>query len=291
VSLQQALQRLAANPVPVLAGGTDFYPALQDEAPPSDVIDITGLSELQGITAHAQDWRIGAAATWTEVLKADLPAAFDGLRAAAREVGSVQIQNKATVVGNVCNASPAADGVPALLALNASVELQRMDATRLVPLQEFISGVRSTVRQPDELVTAIRVPMCSNTQQSTFVKLGARRYLVISIAMLAVNLECDAAGKVTQAAIAIGACSPVAVRLAELESAIIGLTVHDASEQASVWQENIARAHLRELAPIDDVRGSAHYRQQVVRTLLQRTLAEVAQRCTQLPSVHNGNAV
>jgi len=290
VSLQQALQRLAVKPLPVLAGGTDFYPALLDAAPPLDVIDVTQLTELHGISVDAEAWRIGAAVSWTDLLQTDLPAAFDALKNAAREVGSVQIQNRATIVGNVCNASPAADGIPALLALNASVELQTMHAMRIVPLNEFIIGVRQTQLAPNELVTAIRIPMCSNTQQSAFVKLGARRYLVISIAMLAVNLDCDDRGRITHAAISVGACSPVALRLRDLESDLIGRSVHEAVEFNSPWQQCVAKTSLHELAPIDDVRGSAAYRRHAVRTLLQRTLTNVAQRCAQLPSVQSGQA-
>ncbi|TGT02573.1 xanthine dehydrogenase family protein subunit M, partial [Mesorhizobium sp. M2D.F.Ca.ET.171.01.1.1] len=97
------------------------------------------------------------------------------------EVGSVQIQNVASVAGNLCNASPAADGVPALLVLDAEVELRSTKATRQLPLGEFILGNRSTALQPGEMVTAIRVPKRSAVGASAFVKLGARRYLVISI--------------------------------------------------------------------------------------------------------------
>ena len=121
--LSEALQLLARAPRPVLAGGTDFYPSRVARALPAEVLDITGLRELRGISAKNGHWRIGAATTWTEILEADLPPLFDGLKLAAREVGGAQIQNAGTVAGNLCNASPAADGVPPLLALDASLEL------------------------------------------------------------------------------------------------------------------------------------------------------------------------
>ena len=107
----------------ILAGGTDFYPALGAKPLRENVLDINGLAELRGIAETPAHIVIGARTTWTDIVRAPLPPAFDALKQAAREVGSVQIQNAGTVAGNICNASPAADGVPALLVLDAEVEL------------------------------------------------------------------------------------------------------------------------------------------------------------------------
>jgi len=123
-SLDAALALLEGGGV-LLAGGTDVYPALRDGAPPAAMIDLTGVAALRGISRDGRGWRIGAATTWTDVIRADLPPSFDGLKLAAREVGSVQIQNAGTVAGNICNASPAADGVPALLTLEAAIRTMR----------------------------------------------------------------------------------------------------------------------------------------------------------------------
>ena len=271
MSLELALQRLSEGAVPVIAGGTDFYPALLDQPAPLALIDITEFDELKTIDVSDNGWRIGAAVTWTDIIRADLPPAFDALKSAAKEVGSVQIQNRATLVGNICNASPAADGVPALLALNASVELQTATSTRLVPLSEFITGVRTTVCQSDELITAIHVPNLSSTERSTFAKLGARKYLVISIAMLAVNIDFDESGKCSRCAIAVGSCSPVAKRLNQLEQSLLGVSVTQHGE----IRQLIDASTLNELSPIDDVRGSADYRLAVVRSVLQRSVSAV----------------
>ena len=121
--LEEALSALARPPATVLAGGTDFYPARVGRAIDEDVLDIGGIDVLRGITAGPAGWRLGATTTWSELLEADLPPLFDGLKQAAREVGGRQIQNAGTLAGNLCNASPAADGVPGLLALDAEVEL------------------------------------------------------------------------------------------------------------------------------------------------------------------------
>src|SRR5690606_31706996 len=121
-SLEEALQALA-RPFAVLAGGTDFYPVRVGRAVTEDVLDITGIAALRGISETSAGWRLGATSSWGELIEADLPPMFDGLKQAAREVGGRQIQNTGTIAGNVCNASPAADGVPALLALDSEVEL------------------------------------------------------------------------------------------------------------------------------------------------------------------------
>src|SRR5205814_5941824 len=128
----------------ILAGGTDFYPALGERLPQGDVIDITALREIRGISVEPTYFRIGGLTTWTEIVRTPLPRCFDALKAAAREIGSVQIQNRGTVAGNLCNASPAADGVPPLLALDAEVELASAAGKRRLALAEFITGNRKT---------------------------------------------------------------------------------------------------------------------------------------------------
>src|SRR6202035_3905975 len=125
--------------------------------------------------------RIGGLTTWTEIVRTPMPRCFDALKSAAREIGGIQIQNRGTVAGNLCNASPAADSVPPLLALDAEVELVSAAGPRRMPLAEFIVGNRKTARQPNEILSQILVPRTVENAASTFLKLGARRYLVISI--------------------------------------------------------------------------------------------------------------
>lgn len=281
MSLQQALTLLSESHCPVVAGGTDFYPSLQDQAPPLDVIDITQFNELKQVEQVDGHWRIGAGVTWSQVVKSDLPPAFDALKAGALEVGSIQIQNRATIVGNVCNASPAADGMPALLALDAQVECQSLSGTRIIALSEFVKGVRHTDREANELVTALLIPERANTERSAFKKLGARRYLVISAAMVAVNVDSDVHGIVQRCAIAVGSCSPVATRLSGLEQMLVGMAANDTAG----FMEAVSQHDYQELAPIDDVRGSKAYRYSVVKTLVGRTLNHA---CSQL--IQPGNA-
>jgi CO/xanthine dehydrogenase FAD-binding subunit len=256
----------------VLAGGTDVFPSLGDRPLSGPVLDISGLAEIRGIQFTPEHIVFGARTTWTEVIAAPLPCGFDGLKAAAREVGSVQIQNAATIAGNLCNASPAADGVAALLALDAEVTLSSRSNSRTLPLSEFVLGNRKTARRPDELLTSIRVPRRVENAHSTFLKLGARRYLVISIVMVAANLVVDSAGDIREARICVGSCSAAALRLVELERALIGRPARPGLRQIATV------GHLAKLSPIDDVRATAEYRRDAAATLVGRALEACAQK-------------
>ena len=170
--IPDALEALARQPLMVVAGGTDFYPARVGKPLDEDILDVSALFGLKQIQETKQDFRIGARVTWTDVIRTDLPAYFDGLKQAAVTVGGVQTQNAGTLCGNICNASPAADSVPNLLALNAQVELSSTSGIRTLPLDEFILGNRQTARRPEELVTGLVIPKPSGQARSSFEKLG-----------------------------------------------------------------------------------------------------------------------
>jgi len=266
-TLSDALTLLAGGDAKIVAGCTDFFPMLGDRQAPPRLLDISSLPEMRGIARAQTGWTIGASTTWTDIARADLPPAFDGLKTAAREVGSLQIQNAGTVGGNLCNASPAADGVAPLLTLDATLELRSATRSRLIALSDFITGVRQTDLRPDELVFAIHIPDLPETAVSSFLKLGSRKYLVISIAMVAALVALDDAGRITEARVAVGACSAVAQRLPGLEAAIIGQTADQLTQQNDIWSQ-----HLAPLSPIADVRGSADYRLDAAAELCKRAL-------------------
>ncbi len=272
-TLDAALHVLARDGGQILSGGTDFFPALGDRPAPERVIDISALSEIKGIAVEADHIRIGGLATWSQLVATPLPRCFDGLKSAAREIGGIQIQNRGTVAGNLCNASPAADSVPPLLTLDAEVELVSEAGTRRLPLSNFIVGNRKTVLRPDEILANVFVPRTLDDATSAFLKLGARRYLVISIAMVAAVLKADDAGRIAQARIAVGSCSAAARRLTALEQALVGLRVR--SGLGAVPQAE----HLAELSPIDDVRASATYRNDAALTLVGRALDACVGSC------------
>ena len=264
-SLTEALDILAGGDVRLVAGGTDFYPALPAGGPRQSLLDVTRVAGLRGVARTDGGWRIGAATRWSDIARADLPPVFDGLKAAAREVGSLQIQNAGTVAGNICNASPAADGMPPLLTLEAEVEVASALGTRRLPLDAFVTGVRAVALNPGEMVAALHLPALPEGATGVFSKLGSRSYLVISIAMVAMVLRLDGAGRFDVARVAVGACSPVARRLSALERALVG-TVPGEVE--------VTEEHLAGLAPIDDVRGSGAYRLEAVAEMIGRMLRE-----------------
>jgi CO/xanthine dehydrogenase FAD-binding subunit len=274
--LNAALGALASGapggaPWVIVAGATDHYPARVGRAPVEDVLDVTAIGGLRGVTEVDRGWRIGALTTWTDLVETPLPPLFDGLKAAALAVGGLQIQARATVAGNVCNASPAADGIPNLLALDAEVELASGSTVRNVPVGGFVVGNRRTVRAPDELVTGLFVPapITGTIVRSAFEKLGSRAYLVISIAMVAAVVEIATDGTIARARVAVGACSEVAQRLPSLEAALGGAPA--TPESAAIARPE----HLSGLSPIDDVRGSAAYRREAALELVRRALRRV----------------
>ena len=275
--LGEALSHLRGGGWTVLAGGTDLYPAWAGRAVDASLLDISGLDSLRGISQEPGETgallRIGALTTWTDLVRARLPRALDALVMAAREVGGAQIQNRGTLGGNLCNASPAADGVPALLALDARVELASAGGVRSLALADYVLGNRRTARRADELLTAVLLPLRGPAMRSLFLKLGHRRYLVISIAMAGLALEADAQGRIARCAVAVGACSAAAQRLPQLEARLLGLPVDEVARGA---QPLLDDGVLAPLSPIDDVRGTATYRREAVSRLLARGLAELA---------------
>ena len=264
-TLREATEALAEGGR-VLAGGTDIFPALGVLPVRDKLIDITRVRELREIELASDQIRIGGAVTWSEIAAASLPRCFDALRAAAREIGGVQVQNRGTIAGNLCNASPAADSVPCLLILDAEVELTSASGVRRLPLEKFIVGNRKTSRRPDEIVSSVIVPVTVADAPSVFLKLGARRYLVISISMVAAVLSEDGNGRIGDARVAVGSCSAVAQRLPELERSLAGRPRRRGLGSVA------CAAHLASLSPIDDVRASAAYRVDATLTLIRRAL-------------------
>lgn len=262
-TLQEALACLAAGGR-VLAGGTDLYPGAGARLA-GPVVDLGRVPGLSGIAADGQGLRIGALTSWAAVAGADLPPACAALQQAARQVGGRQIQTAGTVGGNLCNASPAADGVPPLLALGAGVELVSAAGRRLLPLPDFLLAPRRTALQQGEVLAALVLPAAGLAGVSRFEKLGVRAHLVISIVSVAVRL-CLAGGQITEAAVAIGSCAPVARRLPAVEAALLGPARGAAGR---IDAAGVAAA----LAPIDDMRAPAAYRLRAAAELTRRAVS------------------
>ena len=264
-SMTEALRCVAEGGWRVLAGGTDLYPGAGTQLA-GPVLDLGDIAALSGIERDA-GLRIGAATPWAAIAEADLPPACRALQQAARQVGGRQVQVAGTIGGNLCNASPAADGVPPLLALEAEVELVSATGRRRLPLGDFLLGPRRTALLPGELLAAVLIPERALRGRSAFVKLGARSHLVISIVMVGARLGIED-GRVVQASVAVGSCSPVAVRLPAVEAALVGASVAEALDRVVVADVQAA------LSPIDDVRATAGYRRAAAVELVRRAVAE-----------------
>ena len=188
------------------------------------------------------------------------------LKECSLQIGSQQIQNLGTIGGNLCNASPAADGVPCLLSLDASIELLSVNGKRILKLEDFIKGSRKTELQNNEILSAILIPKEAEIGRSSFLKLGARKYLVISIAMIAckLNLEKDI---ISDIAISVGSCSAVAKRIKSLENLLIGKSIKDELTTIILNYD-----YENYLSPINDIRGTNTYRLKASKVLVKDTI-------------------
>ena len=255
----------------ILAGGTDLLVQMKSGArEPGTIVDVKKIPEMMSITEKNGAFTIGAAAPAAVIGEhKKLKKTWPGVVEAINLIGSTQVQGRASAGGNLCNASPAADGVPALLALGAEIELVSRGGKRRLALSDFILGPRKIALRPDEIASALLIPKPKGAAHSSFVKLGARKYLVISIVMAAGYLDV-VGSRIVEARVAVGSCSPVALRLPALEAALKG----------EVAISNLARLvkpeHLAPLAPIDDVRASADYRAEAALVAVRRLLSELA---------------
>lgn len=267
-SLLQATTLLAENPeARALAGGTDLLVDLRERRQaPRLLIDIAELPELRGIETEGAATRVGGGVTVGEIRASAVVAArLPALHEAARDFADYLTRNKATLGGNLANASPGADLAVPLLALDAEVVLTGPSGERVVPLDGFLVGPRRTVLRPGELVRAVVVPAAGGRQ--SWYKLGLKRGGAIAVVSVATRLVLDPAGRSTVARIALGAVAPRPFRATAAESVLVG--VAPAARHVARAAELAAAA----AQPISDVRGSADYRRAMVGTLVARALA------------------
>lgn len=265
-SLDEVLQLLDESLYTVLAGGTDVYPARVGKPLPERVVDLSLVENLRGIVFQEGFWRIGATTTWSDIVNAKLPTGFECLQQAAKQIGAVQVQNAGTISGNLCTASPAGDSIPALMALDAEVELMSVSGVRRLKIEDFIAGYRKTVLQTNEIVTSINVPSESANSTSAFEKFGTRAYLVISLVMVATSVRRNSEGKIKDLRICVGACSPVAKRIRTLENRLVkGGESKQSLDQITIEDFSI-------LSPIDDIRCSSEYRFELLPVLVKQAL-------------------
>ncbi len=269
-TLAGALGALAADPgAMVLAGGTDLLVEINmGHRKPTTVLSVVRVPELRSWSydPRAGTVRIGAAVTYAEVMEQPLATLLPALAQAARTVGSPQIRNAATVGGNVATSSPAGDGLPVLAALDAVVHLASVAGTRDVPFAEFATAPKRNVRKPDELITAISVPVLTGWQG--YSKVGVRNAMVIATATACLAVD-EPAGQVR---LALGSVGPVIIRAGAAEAF--------AAASIDIGSRRVGDAVVREFAalaaaaarPIDDHRSTAEYRRHAIGVLAGRLL-------------------
>jgi CO/xanthine dehydrogenase FAD-binding subunit len=274
-SVADAVQLMLADPnARVLAGGTDLL--IQFRAgvrQPSAFVDVKYIPELVTIAERADSIRIGASVAAAAISEhAALSQLWPGLVEAAHLIGSTQIQGRASLGGNLCNASPAADSTCALIVNRAQCVIAGPSGERRVPVEEFCTAPGRTVLQPGEILVSLELPRPSARTSDAYLRLIPRSEMDIAIAGAGVSITVDASGVCTAARVAVGAVAPTAVLVPGAGAALVGSRLDD---DALGRAADAARAVAR---PIDDKRGTVAYRRQVVGVLVKRAAAKATER-------------
>jgi CO/xanthine dehydrogenase FAD-binding subunit len=254
----------------MIAGGTDLMVGLNAKSlAAEEFIDIWRLNELRGIDDEGETIRIGALTTYTQLIRSPLiQLSVPALVEASRTIGAIQIQNRGTVGGNIVNASPAGDSLPVLLAFDAEVEIGSIRGVRRVSFNNFYTGYRQTVMEPDEILLAVRLRKSKPSERSFFFKVGTRRAQAISKVVMAVKVGTTGA-EINSISIALGSVAPVVLRAFRTESLLTSAILN-----AAIIEEARRTVSL-DIAPITDVRSTEHYRRTVTGNVLARVLSRL----------------
>ncbi|MDC0343686.1 xanthine dehydrogenase family protein subunit M [bacterium] len=267
-SVEDAVQMLATQTgeCRILAGGTDLLVRMRSGfSEPDAVMDIKRIDDLRRITREHGGFRIGAAVSGAEMAEdSDLVAAWPGVVEAAGLIGSTQIQGRATMAGNLCNASPAADSVPAMVAAKAIARLAGPDGVRDVPVADVPTSPGKTSLRAGEFVTSIFLPARPAHASDAYLRFIPRTEMDIAVVGCGVSLTLDAHGTCTDASVALGAVAPTVIEVPEAAQALIGTSLDDAALEA------LAKACSGAASPISDKRGTVEFRTHVAGVLAKR---------------------
>ncbi|HEX4893430.1 MAG TPA: xanthine dehydrogenase family protein subunit M [Hyphomicrobiaceae bacterium] len=271
-TIEEAVRCVGDGATPI-AGGTDLIPRLRDgRKPVRHVVDLKHVPGLLAIERQADgSWRLGAAASIRGMANHErFSAEHRALVASARLIGSVQIQSRATLAGNLCNAAPSADAVPLLIALGASAEIAGPKGRRLVPVEEVPTGPGRTSLQSSELLTALVLPASGPQTAACYLRMTPRREMDIAIAGAGIAFTLDAKGIISRARVVLAAVAPTPLRATEAEAMLVG------AKPSAMLFDAAGLTAAREAKPISDMRGSADYRREIVAVLTRRALAAAA---------------
>jgi CO/xanthine dehydrogenase FAD-binding subunit len=275
---QQAISDGAASSW--LAGGTDLLVGIRLGArDPARVVDLKKIPELTSIQIDETSVRIGAATSAFDVLhNSEVPALFPGLAEALDLIGSTQIQGRCSAGGNLCNASPAADSIPALIANGAQCRILGPDGERMLAVEDFVVGPNQNALAPGELLVELILPRPAAGTSDAYLRLTPRTEMDIAVAGAGVSVTLDNSGTCTAARVAIGAVAPTALLVGAAAEALVGSQLDQATIDAAVAAVRAAAA------PISDKRGTAEYRTHVVGVLVSRALVKAQDRITEARS-------
>jgi CO/xanthine dehydrogenase FAD-binding subunit len=272
-SLAEALRLLATlDEAKPFTGGTDLVPLLREAAcRPSNLVDLNRVTELNYIRENSGFICIGATATHSQVAASPIAAKAPALLHAVSRIGSPQVRNRATIAGNLCNASPAADSAPPLLVHEAEVTIRSLEETRIIPLAKLFAGPKLNSLEPDELVTEIRLRTPPKGSGSSFKRIGRRKAFTLSVVSAAAYVEMNG-GKVGEARLAFGSVAETPVRAPDVEEMLRGKAL------TAKLMDRAAESVKAAVSPITDIRGTAEYRRDMCGVLMKRALAEAAER-------------
>jgi len=267
-STKEAVKLLGAakGKVHVMAGGTDLLVRMKGGyTEPDAIVDIKRIGALKKIARAGKGWRIGAAVSAAEMGEdKGLKKAWPGVVEAANLIGSTQVQGRATIAGNLCNASPAADSVPAMAAVGAKAVIASAKGKRKVAVEKLVKGPGKTVLKKSEFVESIELPEKKKRMGDAYLRFIPRTEMDIAVVGVGICLTLDAKGKCTAARVALGAVGPTVIVSAKAAKALVGTTVDDAALDA------LAKACAAEAKPIDDKRGTKEFRKHIAGVLARR---------------------
>jgi carbon-monoxide dehydrogenase medium subunit len=275
-SLDEALTELShsGTDVKVIAGGTDLVLNMKKKnILPPRVISLHNLKELDFTKTQDSTIRIGALSRHADLAANPLLRShFPILCEAVGLIGSWQIRNVGTIGGNICNASPAADSVPALLVLDAQVILASKSAENKIPLDAFFTGPGESVLEPDQILKEIVIKLPQHPSAGCYLKLRRRKAVDVSLAGVAFQAQTGADGKtLTKVGIALGGVAPTSIRVAEAEAVLVGLSLDEARAKIS----DCAKMTVKAASPINDVRATASYRRTIIDAFFRQSARNV----------------